>query len=57
MVVVSGDQVGTDEERHKRSGKPLSQTAGNGGALWSYGPQWTAMVSEGKVKEVWVAAK
>jgi len=55
MVVLAGDRLGTEDELLKRCGKPPVAKSAAGGMLWSYGAEWTALVSEGKVKEIWVA--
>jgi len=57
MVVLSGSELGTAEALKRRCGKPLLEKTVAGGTLCSYGPQWTALVRDGKVLEIWVARR
>ena len=55
MVVFRGKNLGSAETLLKQCGKPAMERHVGGGTLFGYGPQWAALVRDGKVQEVWVS--
>lgn len=57
MVMLTGDKLADLDRLSSASGVPLGQRKAWGGALYSCGSSWSALVSDRQVKEVWVARR
>jgi len=55
MIVVRQHGISFSEQLRQQHGDPLVETMLNGYTLWSYGPQWSAMLRGESVDELWMA--
>ncbi len=55
MVVLRGKELGTFRDLIGRCGQPIEKVNVFGVRVLSYGSEWSALVKDGKVKEVWVS--
>lgn len=54
MVVVKNHQYKTTRQLLARCGPPMGKQQLGALELWSYGPNWSALVENNKVRELWI---
>ena len=55
MVVLRKKGLGSSQELIRKYGEPRDKRDVFGGSVWSYDNQWSVLVMDGKIAEVWVS--
>ncbi len=55
MVVLKGEDFGTAQALVSKCGMPDHQRNVCQGTVWTYGPNWSALVKDGMISEVWTS--